>query len=208
MAFIFGLLTILAFVMGILTIVATVQIIVKAGYSGWWILVPLGAPAVALIVTSVVAASTQDLGARSVNAVFDALVVGVVIDFLIYAAVWACFMKFAFSDWPVLQAARARQAPPTNPYGGGGGFRPPGFSAPASGPLPGMAPPPPAPASPPAPAGSQPPGWYRVGPVGAGEQGYWDGQAWTGRRKWTNGEWLDLPTEMVGPDESGATQGT
>lgn len=65
MAIIFGLLTILVFVMGIFTIVATVQIIVKAGYSGWWILVPLGAPVVALIATSIVAASTADLGSRS-----------------------------------------------------------------------------------------------------------------------------------------------
>jgi hypothetical protein len=203
MAFIFGLLTILAFVMGILTIVATVQIIVKAGYSGWWILVPLGAPVVAFIVTVVVAASTQDLGSRSVNSVFDALAVGVVIDFLIYAAVWACFMKFAFSDWPALQTARARQAPPANPYmGGQGSYRPPGLPGPAAGPFPGMAPPQPAP------AGSQPPGWYRIGSVGAGEQGYWDGQSWTAHRKWANGAWVDLPMEMVGPDESGATPGT
>jgi hypothetical protein len=204
MAILFGLIAILGFVMSIVTLVAMVQIIVKAGYSGWWILVPLGAPVVAFIATSVVAASTQDLGSRSVSSALDALALGVVIDFLIYAAVWALFLKFAFSDWPVMQAARARQAPPTNPYlGGSGSYRPPGLPGPAAGPFPGMAPPPP-----PVPPGSQPPGWYRTGPVGEGEQGYWDGHTWTARRKWTNGAWADLPVEMVVPDESGATQGT
>jgi hypothetical protein len=207
MAILFGLLTILGIVMGIGTIVAMVQIIVKAGYSGWWILVPLGAPVVAFIVTIILAVGTQDLGSRSVNSVFDALAVGVVIDFLTYAVVWACFMKFAFADWPALQAARARRAPPTNPYAGGpGSYRPPGLPAPAAGPLPGVAPPPPP--SPPESPASQPSGWYRTGPVGGGEQGYWDGQAWTARRKWTNGEWVDLPVEMVVPDQSGPTQST
>lgn len=205
MAILFGLIIILGVVMSIFTLVAMVQIIVKAGYSGWWILVPLGAPVVVFIATSIVAASTADLGSRSVSSAFDALAVGIVIDFLVYAAVWALFLKFAFSDWPVLQAAHARQALPTNPYvggpgpytGGPGSYRPPGRPATASGPFPGVAPPPPSPfpGVPPTPMQTQrakPMGLQRVDE--SEDEQYWDGRTWTARRRRAaNGGYVIVP---------------
>jgi hypothetical protein len=207
MAVLFGLIIILGFVMSIVTLVAMVQIIVKAGYSGWWILVPLGAPVVVFIATFIVAASTADLGSRSLSSAFDALAVGVVIDFLVYAAVWVLFVKFAFSDWPVLQAARAPQAPRTNPYvggpgpsmGGPGSYRPPGRPAPTSGPFPGVASPPPSPfpGGPPAPMTmqaqrAQPIGWHRVDETE--DEQYWDGRGWAARRRRTaNGPYVVIP---------------
>jgi hypothetical protein len=52
----------------------------------------------------------------------------------------------------------------------------------------------------------QPPGWQRSGAVGAGEQSYWDGSAWTARRRWHNNAWVDLPVEATAP--AGTEPGT
>ena len=46
----------------------------------------------------------------------------------------------------------------------------------------------------------QAPGWYKSGTVGAGEQSYWDGSAWAARRRWSGGDWVEIPMAPVGPD--------
>jgi hypothetical protein len=68
----------------------------------------------------------------------------------------------------------------------------------ADGPGPATDPPPtangtPAPVAPPAPdpVGAAPPGWHRD-PRDGTVLAYWDGQAWTGRRRWDGRAWVDV----------------
>ena len=81
------------------------------------------------------------------------------------------FLVFAFSDWPVMQAARST----ARAYGGGTfGSRKTASGTPAQ-----FAAPPPIVTEAVLPhLEGQPPGWHRSGAVGAGEQSYWDG--WRG----------------------------
>jgi hypothetical protein len=39
----------------------------------------------------------------------------------------------------------------------------------------------------------QPAGWHPTGSVGAGEESYWNGEAWVAKRRWMNDAWVELP---------------
>ena len=203
---------VLGFLIGIVvfvvSIMAMVRIITNAGYSGWWVLVPFAAPIVGYILGVILLASASLSGGSGQH--FLGVAAGVfVIEFLCWFVSWGIFVKFAFADWPLLQQARGRQTPgggfmnrggygggtpggnpagPVAPYGAPAGFPPPPVGGP--GPDPSAGPPPQA-----------DPGWFRSGMVGAGEQSYWDGSAWTARRRWLNNAWVDLPMEPF-PAES------
>jgi hypothetical protein len=174
------------------------QIITKAGYSGWWTFVPyspwivgiLGAGVFRTVDTSQSIGSTlSELGLWYVFAVLTGFFVTVM------------FFIFAFSAWPSLQVSRPRQRnQPGWPNGGPG--QPSWINAPlpaGTSPHDTAAPPFPPPGTGPEVTQAQPSGWYRAGAVGSGEQGYWDGQAWTARRQWKNGAWVDLPMPAPGP---------
>jgi hypothetical protein len=175
----------------ILTTVGWIQIITKAGYSPWWVLVPLSLPVLWLISTFLLYSDFNGLGTYGaynlgpVEAGETTLAVFIFLDVIFN---FIMFLVFAFSDWPVMQAARSGRA-----YGGGTfGSRksasgiPAQFAAPlpivTEAPLPNLE--------------GQPPGWHRSGAVGAGEQSYWDGSAWTARRKWQNNDWVELPLPL------------
>jgi hypothetical protein len=173
------------------------QIITKAGYSGWWTFVPYSPWIVGLLGAGVF--RTVDTN-QSIGTTLNQLGLWDVFMLLTGVFVMIMFFIFAFSAWPSLQQRRPGQGvPPGSPRGGSGQPSWINASAPAA--------PGPVGASPPAPSQSQPSGWYRTGAVGAGEEGYWDGQAWTARRQWKNGAWVDLPMVTAGPAEAG-TAGT
>ena len=195
------------FILMILSVVAGIQVITKAGYSPWWILLPLSLPVLYTVELAVVfhgfSSSLGTYGAFDLQGIVDEAKVLSVLALLDLLANYAMFMVFAFSDWPVMQAARSRYA---GPGGSGRGSR----SSPApSGPgargdevLPAR------PHSVPDLEG-QPAGWHKTGAVGAGEQSYWDGSSWTARRRWSGSVWVDLPLQEpspVGPGETSAGQ--
>jgi hypothetical protein len=177
------------------------QIITKAGYSGWWTLVPYSPWIVAFLGAGVF--RTVDTS-ESIGTTFDQLGLWLVLTFLTGAFVTVMFFVFAFSAWPSLQQPRSRRGFSTGLPPGGSGPpswgppRPSSAMAPASagGPFGGQ----PATSGP---SPEQPSGWYRSGTIGAGEQSYWDGQAWTGKRKWSNSAWVELPMDAVGPSQAG-----
>jgi hypothetical protein len=172
------------------------QIITKAGYSGWWTFVPYSPWILAILGAGVF--RTVDSN-RSVGTTFDQLGLWAVLTFLSGIFVMIMFFIFAFSAWPSLQQPRSRGVP--NGFSPGRNRQTSWIPAPppASGPFGAPVTQEPSP--------SQPSGWYRTGPLGAGEQGYWDGQAWTARRQWRNGAWVELPMEAVGPAEAGNAEG-
>ncbi len=194
--------------MTVVSIVAVVTIITKAGYSGWWILSQFVPPMIGWVVSIIVIKIALSTGTPSADKLFGADLIVIVIMFASYLVSWGFFIAFAFGDWPSLQMRG---------YGHRG--RPNSGTIGPSGPDPVIGTPPaflpqsPAPQSPP-PTEGQPPGWYRSGAIGAGEQSYWDGSVWTARRRWQNNAWVDLPPPVVetvaaegniSPDASGAT---
>ncbi len=167
----------------VLFISAWVQIVTKAGYSGWWVLVPLSASAFWLAAIAVgvssfinslqsggvfgsnnglVAPTRLDSGGVDVAAVLA------IVAIILFVASWILFYIFAFSRWPVLGQSNRGQA------SSGGRYQEPLPFAPG----PGTA-----------------PGWYPVG-ANNNEQAYWDGQSWTARKKWEGAGWVDVP--MIG----------
>jgi hypothetical protein len=94
------------------------KIITKAGYSGWWILLPI-APLVSLMVGSVATASAARTG--SLSHLLHTLAGWYVITVLLVFIDWIFFLIFAFSEWPVLGQLRdLSRRPPVggpNPYG-------------------------------------------------------------------------------------------
>lgn len=181
----------------VLTIVGMVRIVTNCGYSGWWVLAYFSPPIVGYLlgITLVATVSATGSGSSHFLGVAFGYFIIMILSFLVSQLI---FLRFAFADWPLLQQARARQTSGAgfSPYGSGrgrfGNPTAPGSGAPpAWGPLPGQ---PPADTMPPptVPEGAEP-GWYRSGPIGAGEQSYWDGTAWTARRRWQNSAWVDLP---------------
>jgi hypothetical protein len=171
------------------------QIITKAGYSGWWTFVPYAPWIVAILGAGVFrTVDTQ----HSIGTTFDDLGLWFVLTLLTFIFVTIMFFVFAFSAWPSLQQGRPRPGlPPGAPFGGPG--QPSWSTMPAPG-----APAAAGVAAPPAPARA--PGWQPTGAVGAGEQTYWDGRAWTARRHWKNGAWVDLPMVVAGPGAAGAAE--
>jgi len=166
------------------------QIITKAGYSGWWTFVPYSPWIIAFLGAEVF--RTVDTS-QSIGTTFNELGLWAVLTFLTGIFVMVMFFIFAFSAWPSLQQPRARGVP--SGFSPGENRKPSWIPAPAppGGPVGALA----VQESPP----SQPSGWYKTGPVGAGMQGYWDGQAWTAHRQWKNGAWAELPMEAVAPSE-------
>ena len=164
----------------VLFIAAWVKIITKAGYSGKWVLVPLSAGAFWLAAIAVgvgtfinslrsddVFGSNNGVGSpATLNSTgLDVAAVLAIIALILYVLSWILFFVFAFSDWPVLRQQNRGYASP--------GARP--QEALPFAPGPGAA-----------------PGWYPVGPTN-NEQAYWDGQAWTARKKWDSAGWVDGP---------------
>ena len=171
------------------------QIITKAGYSGWWTFVPYSPWIIGLLGAGFI--GTFDTN-RSIGTTFDELGLWGVLTFLSGIFVMIMFFIFAFSAWPSLQQSRSRGVP--NGFPQGQNRQPTWIPAP---------PPAVGPIGPQAdePSASQPSGWYKTGPVGAGMQGYWDGQAWTAHRQWKNGAWVELPMEALGPSEPENAEG-
>ena len=160
----------------VLTFVTWAKIVTKAGYSGRWILLPVS--------TVVLGLTSETLGVDSLTglirspfefnaAEYDAAHVLLKIAFALVIASWILFVLFGFSDWPALHGFRPRAHPSAGDEG---------------------APPPPSPdpTSPPPPPRAQNPGWYQVGATN-NDQGYWDGQSWTARRRWEGAGWTDVP---------------
>ncbi len=177
--------------------VGLVQIITKAGFSPWWVLVPLSLPILWFIEIVIVYNGFGNLGTYGAINVQTFADEGAGVAGLIFLDVifnFVMFLVFAFSEWPVTRTAR------TGPGSRGGGYassRPsydprsgPGVGAPYGAVAPSAVPPD---------MTGQPPAWQRTGAVGAGEQSYWDGTAWTARRRWQNNAWVDLPMESAAP---------
>jgi hypothetical protein len=183
----------------VVSIVGWTQIIKKAGYSPAWILVPLSLPAL-MVITLIVTFSnvSNSVGTYNVstfqNSAGDAEVLGwlILLDCLVN---FVMFCVFAFSEWPTTRGTRGYPGSGAGGRGPGGGLGGPGgdrrrspsyaFTSEVA-----MMPPPPD-------FSGQPPGWYKSGPTGAGEQSYWDGQAVTARRQWRGAVWVDLPLDGV-----------
>ncbi len=192
---------IVVFVLGALVLspFAFFQVITKAGFSGWWTFVPYSPWLVGIIGGGTIGIWNRNN--ESVYSVLNQLWLLDALMFLTTAFVMVMFFLFAFSEWPALQQPRGRPMP-------GGGF------AVRGGGVPSWVPPPPSDHDP---AGAslhssapveQAPGWYKSGAVGAGEQSYWDGSAWTARRQWSGGNWVELPMprpEQVGPEGAPAS---
>jgi hypothetical protein len=172
------------------------QIITKAGFSGWWTFVPYTPWIVGLLGQAVFRTVDTD---QSIGTLFDQLTLWTVLTLLTGIFVTVMFFLFAFSSWPALQV-RPSRGPRQSGIVAGGTWTPPGPNAPAS---------PTGSGSPVVPAAGSDEGsigWHRTGAIGSGEQGYWDGQAWTARRQWRGGAWVDLPVEPAGPVETGTAQ--
>lgn len=93
---------------GLLYLIATGKIITKAGYSGWWILVPLTPIALWLITLVALASATYSPFNSVTSAYFNASGYAALFVFDGIAALlpWVFFLIFAFSDWPVHQRLR------------------------------------------------------------------------------------------------------
>ncbi len=164
------------------------QVITKAGYSGWWTFVPYSPWIVGIVGAFVTSAVDSN---QSIGTTVNHLLLWDVLMFLTGFFVMIMFFVFAFSAWPSLQQRRPSQGVPGGPARGGP-LQPSWINTPAPG-ASGSA------GFAPAPQPAQSIGWHRSGAVGAGEQAYWDGHAWTARRQWTNGVWVDLPMTPVDP---------
>jgi hypothetical protein len=164
--------------LAVLNLVATVKIITKAGYSGWWILVPLS-PIVMSIITFAVfvyevrTSLTGDASSFNTTSITGLWVLDVVCGLLS----WVFFLIFAFAEWPMQRQARALQARHPGPFGMRQSVVQGSVGLPVDE------------AFPPASKGREP-GWYPVD-GSLSEQVYWDGAAWTGRRRWGGASWVE-----------------
>jgi hypothetical protein len=171
--------------LALLNLLAWIKIITKAGYSALWILFPVSAvllwiltliislTSVAYAIASPLDFNSAGLKAAGVLALFSAI---------LFFASWILFLLFAFSDWPVLRGSPAPARALGNP---GYSFAPgpPGLRPPD------LLPPPPR---------AQDPGWYQVGATN-NDQGYWDGRAWTAKRRWEGAGWTEVPLAPSDP---------
>lgn len=94
---------------GILNFVAIFKIITKAGYSGWWILLPL-APIIGSVV-ALVALDTEANSPFSTPSISLSNSVKTIVGWVVFLGIatfanWIFFLIFAFSDWPVRRQAR------------------------------------------------------------------------------------------------------
>jgi hypothetical protein len=175
----------------VVAVVGQIQIITKAGYSPWWILFPLSLPVLWFISIAVafggLSSSIGTYGVFNLQGVADQAAVLGTVTLLDLIANYVMFIIFAFSDWPVMQAARARHPQQPGPYPGGPGtYGPPAGRPPATSPFPGVGPPPPVATQ------VRPMGWHRVDE--STDEQYWDGRSWTARRRPKgDGGWVIIP---------------
>jgi hypothetical protein len=174
--------------MWIIALAAVGRVITRAGFSAWWVVVPLAVPVVTYITLAQVHAHTR-VGALSYNALVHSHRSLVIADAACAALVLVMLVVFALVDWPALRAvpAAAPAAVGTTSRARPGSSRPsrPTTSVADSVPparriraLPDVS--------------GEPAGWYASGALGSGEQSYWDGAAWTARRVWRFESWVDL----------------
>lgn len=93
---------------GILNFAATFKIITKAGYSGWWIILPLASLIAIAIAAGVVAheAVTPLSTTSSVSSDLTAALAYWIVAGVVLFANWLFFIVFAFSDWPIRRQLR------------------------------------------------------------------------------------------------------
>ncbi len=185
-------------ILSAVTIVGGIQIITKAGYSPWWILLPLSIPLLWLINIALVFndfSGVGSYGAFNLQTFADQEQTMGIFIFLDLVVNFVMFLVFAFSEWPVVQAARSRGSG----RNGGTQFGSRGPGPYRAGPAGSAAATASAPAPPLPELAGQAPGWHTTGPVGAGEQSYWDGTGWSARRRWQKDAWVDLPLEASVP---------
>jgi hypothetical protein len=198
------LLTVIMVVLFLLSPLAWFQVITKAGYSGWWVFVDL-IPQTSMTILWFLQRNEID-GVTFNN--YSTLNFWLWVSVTTWLAAWALFVLFSFLAWPALESPgrTTRQGTYSGwdhhvlrgvPRGVPAGLVTEPGGAVASTPQP--------------PSGtgtivatmetsgetSAVPGWYRSGRVGAGEQSYWDGSAWTACRRWQNNAWVDLPVPAV-----------
>ena len=167
-----------------LNTVAVLQIITKAGYSGWWVMAPASAVLLALVIFAISLHAAISFSAISLRTASDL----VWVEFFVDLFNWILFLIFAFSDWPALRG---------RPLGGlqsryqGTPASAGGMGAAVSS---RQAPPLPTPTRP------QDPGWYQVGATN-NDQAYWDGQSWTARRRWEGAGWTGVPLAPSEPEQ-------
>lgn len=141
---------IVGFGMLVSSYVAIAVIISKAGYSAWWVLVPLSLPISAIVAYALLDASAQT-GTLTFNRLFEGTLAYSLITLFLSFLNWAFLIAFAFSSWPALEQPRPRRlgpASPNDPYPRStvplGPWSPP-EGAPLSGDLSGLAAAPPTP---------------------------------------------------------------
>ncbi len=179
-----GVLELLVFVgLAVLNLVATVKIITKAGYSGWWILVPMSPIVMYIITFAVFIYKVRTSLTGGVSSFNTTSIAGLwVLDAVCGLLAWVFFLVFAFAEWPIQRKARTQQSQTQQagypvPFGtrqqavrGSAGIRADEAFPPAS--------------------QGREPGWYSVG-GSVSEQAYWDGEAWTTRRRWGGTMWVE-----------------
>jgi hypothetical protein len=177
--------------MWIIALAAIGRVITRAGFSAWWVVVPLAVPVVTYVTLAQVHAHTR-VGALSYNALVHSHRSLVIADAACAALVLVVLVVFALVDWPALRAvpaaapaavgttsrARAGSSRQSRPTTTAADSVPPARRIRA---LPNV--------------NGEPAGWYASGALGSGEQSYWDGAAWTARRVWRFETWVDLPMD-------------
>ena len=184
--------------MWIVALVAIGRVITRAGFSAWWVVVPLAVPVSTYVTLAEVHAHSR-FGALSYNALVHSHRPLVIADAACAVLVFVMLVVFALVDWPALRAvpsvASSGVAMTSLPRSGStrssGTSRPSAAAANAVPParriraLPNVS--------------GEPAGWYASGALGSGEQSYWDGGAWTARRVWRFESWVDLPMDDLAP---------
>ena len=100
-------LALLALALIVLNTIATFKIITKAGYSGWWLLLPLSPLAVYLITNAVLyRAADSPFSSASANFDWSSVLALFIADGALTLLSWVFFLVFAFSDWPVHRQLR------------------------------------------------------------------------------------------------------
>jgi hypothetical protein len=149
-------------VVAFVTMAAMVTIITKAGFSGWWILMPLSSVLLWIVIAALSLHAAISLSTISFDTVGGLIKLELVLEILN----WILFLVFAFSDWPALSGQHSRLP-----------VAPGSQSQEQILPIPHKV---------------QDPGWFQVGATN-NDQGYWDGQRWTARRRWDGAGWTEVP---------------
>jgi hypothetical protein len=170
----------------VVTVLAIGRVILKAGFSLWWVLAPLALPVLTYATISAVHKRTGTaMGALDFNTLRGSALAFLAADGASLVVLWLLFLAFALADWPAQRAfgggAARSSAPPTSWSRAASVDRAEWLAHARA--LPNVQ--------------GQPPGWFASGTMGSGEQSYWDGSAWTARRAWRFESWIDLPLDDV-----------